>query len=115
MLPNYAAEEVAPDPPNEQPTEPFRDLKPPKILLGHIGTWRLPVRLIQVRKFVVADERIVAVGLLTDDDLSRLGEAFTRLWPVEDCSGFDELLAAIDEAQERIEREHGEPSVNSAE
>ncbi|QIK95079.1 hypothetical protein G7076_02580 [Sphingomonas sp. HDW15A] len=44
-------------------------------------------------------DRIVAIGLLTDDDLSRLGDAFTRLWPVENSSGFEDLLAAIDAAQ----------------
>ena len=51
----------------------------------------------------MAQDRIVAIGLLTDDDLSRLGDAFTRLWPVEDSACFKELLAAIDEAEERLE------------
>ena len=55
----------------------------------------------------MTSDRIVAIGLLTDDDLSRLGDTFTRLWPVEDSSGFDDLLAAIDEAQDRIAREDG--------
>lgn len=50
----------------------------------------------------MAGDRIVAIGLLTDDDLSRLGDTFTRLWPVEDTPGFEDLLAAIDEAQERL-------------
>jgi hypothetical protein len=49
-------------------------------------------------------DRVVAIGLLTDDDLCRLGDAFTRLWPVEDSAGFEDLLAAIDQAQERLER-----------
>lgn len=53
----------------------------------------------------MADDRIVAIGLLTDDDLSRLGDAFTRLWPVEDSTGFEDLLAAIDQAQERLIQE----------
>ena len=56
----------------------------------------------------MASDRIVAIGLLTDDDLTRLGDTFTRLWPVEDASGFHDLLAAIDEAQDGIACEGGE-------
>lgn len=58
----------------------------------------------------MANDQIVAIGLLTDDDLSRLGDTFTRLWPVEDASGFDDLLAAIDEAQDSFVREDGQRS-----
>jgi hypothetical protein len=43
-------------------------------------------------------ERIVAVGLLTRQDLSVLGPAFDRAWPVEQAPSFNELLRAIDEA-----------------
>jgi hypothetical protein len=43
-------------------------------------------------------ERIVAVGLLTRQDLSVLGPAFDRAWPVEEAPSFNELLRAIDEA-----------------
>jgi hypothetical protein len=43
-------------------------------------------------------ERIVAVGLLTSQDLSVLGPAFDRAWPVEEAPSFNELLRAIDEA-----------------
>jgi hypothetical protein len=50
----------------------------------------------------LVDRHIVAVGLLTEQDLSLLGTTFTRLWPVDSAPKFDELLAAIDEA----EREH---------
>jgi len=49
----------------------------------------------------MADERIVAIGLLTKSDVERLGETFTRLWPIEDCDGFSDLLRAIDDADER--------------
>lgn len=42
--------------------------------------------------------QIVAVGLLTEQDLQLLGATFTRLWPVEEAPQFDELLAAIDAA-----------------
>ena len=47
------------------------------------------------------DERIVAIGLLTMGDLQRLGETFTRLWPVDQNTDYSELLRAIDEAEER--------------
>ena len=47
------------------------------------------------------DERIVAIGLLTEGDVQRLGETFTRLWPVDHTTDFSELLQAIDEAEER--------------
>ena len=49
----------------------------------------------------MADERIVAIGLLTSSDLERLGATFTRLWPVDQTTDFSELLRAIDEAEER--------------
>ena len=42
--------------------------------------------------------RIIAVGLLTDDDLKRLGPQFSRAYPVEDTPCFGELMHAIDEA-----------------
>lgn len=47
------------------------------------------------------DERIVAIGLLTKGDVRRLGETFTRLWPVDQTTDFSELLQAIDEAEDR--------------
>ena len=46
------------------------------------------------------DERIVAIGLLTKGDVQRLGETFTRLWPVDQSTDFSELLQAIDDAEE---------------
>jgi hypothetical protein len=52
----------------------------------------------------VPDERIIAVGLLTQRDVRLLGPTFDRLWPVEDAPHFDELLAAIDEAEEQLHR-----------
>ncbi len=45
------------------------------------------------------DERIVAIGLLTRGDVQRLGETFTRLWPVDQSTDFSELLRASDEAE----------------
>jgi hypothetical protein len=47
------------------------------------------------------DERIVAIALLTQGDIERLGETFDRLWPLDDCADLSELLQAIDEAEER--------------
>ena len=44
-------------------------------------------------------DRIVAVGLLTQQDVNALGPSFQRLWPVEDVPCFGELLEAIDEAE----------------
>ncbi len=52
----------------------------------------------------MAKERIVAVGLLTQRDLSLLGDSFTRLWPVEDSPCFDGLVRAIDEAEREARR-----------
>ena len=50
------------------------------------------------------NERIVAVGLLTRQDLSLLGPAFDRVWPVEEAPSFNELLRAIDEADRKLKQ-----------
>ena len=50
-------------------------------------------------------ERIVAVGLLTMRDLTVLGPAFDRAWPVEEAPSFNELLRAIDDADQRLKAE----------
>ena len=47
-------------------------------------------------------ESIVAVALLTREDLELLGPAFERAWPVEQVPGFEELLRAIDDADRRL-------------
>ncbi|MDB5687375.1 MAG: hypothetical protein JWR77_1964 [Rhizorhabdus sp.] len=44
-------------------------------------------------------ERIVAVGLLSQRDLDRLGTSFERAFPVEGGGDFEDLLAAIDAAE----------------
>jgi hypothetical protein len=44
------------------------------------------------------DQAIYAVALLTRGELTLLGPAFARAWPVEKTPCFGELLAAIDEA-----------------
>lgn len=48
-------------------------------------------------------ERIVAVGLLTRNDMALLGPTFDRAWPVEEAPSFNELLQAIDEADRRLD------------
>lgn len=49
-------------------------------------------------------ERIVAVGLLTRNDVRLLGPAFDRLWPVQDAPDFEDLLRAIDDADRELPR-----------
>jgi hypothetical protein len=46
----------------------------------------------------LAQEHIVAVGLLTNRDLERLGSGFKRCFPVSDDQKFEDLLRAIDAA-----------------
>lgn len=48
------------------------------------------------------DRAIYAVALVTKGELNKLGPAFERAWPVEKTPCFNELLAAIDDA----DREH---------
>ena len=43
-------------------------------------------------------EEIVAIGLLTQNDIQRLGESFSRLFPIPRDGTFDDLIKAIDEA-----------------
>jgi hypothetical protein len=57
-------------------------------------------------------ERIVAVGLLTERDLNLLGPTFERAWPVEDVPAFDELLRAIDEADRKLRAAPGPTVMN---
>jgi len=49
-------------------------------------------------------DRIVAVALLTESDLTVLGPAFTRAWPVEDAPVFGQLLREIDKAEIELSR-----------
>lgn len=45
----------------------------------------------------MADERVVAVGFLSQTDLDQLGSAFTRHFPVEYDDMFADLLAKLDQ------------------
>jgi len=50
----------------------------------------------------LAQERIVAVGLLTQREVELLGHGFSRLWPVDDTPCFQDLLQAIDDADREL-------------
>ena len=50
-------------------------------------------------------KRIVAIGLLTEEELTALGPAFDRAWPVDDTPCFSKLLQAIDEADREFRQE----------
>jgi hypothetical protein len=50
------------------------------------------------------DDAIYAVALLTRSEVTALGPAFNRLWPVEKAPCFGELLAAIDDADRQLWR-----------
>ena len=52
----------------------------------------------------VLPEHIVAVGLLTREDVRLLGPTFQRLWPVEDTPCFSQLLQVIDSADRELHR-----------
>jgi hypothetical protein len=47
----------------------------------------------------LSDDRIVAIGLLTQREVEMLGQGFSRLWPLDDTPCFNELLKAIDQAE----------------
>ena len=53
-------------------------------------------------------ERIVAIGLLTKQDLTLLGPTFDRVWPVEEAPSFNELLQAIDKADQALGGQAGD-------
>ena len=55
-------------------------------------------------------ERIVAIGLLTQNDVALLGPTFDRIWPVSEVHRFDELLRAIDSADRALTDERRHPS-----
>lgn len=46
--------------------------------------------------------KIVAVGLLTEQDLAVLGQGFRRAYRLDEQHDFHELLAAIDAAERRL-------------
>jgi len=46
--------------------------------------------------------QIVAVGLLTQHELELLGKGFDRVFPLNDELVFEDLLRAIDEAEQAL-------------
>ncbi len=56
----------------------------------------------------MSGDEIIAIGLLTQNDLSRLGATFNRVWPVREAPAFEDLLRAIDES-DRAARGRAEP------
>ena len=46
--------------------------------------------------------QIVAIGLLTQQDLEMLGQGFERAFPLDNRLVFEELLRAIDEAERQL-------------
>ena len=54
-------------------------------------------------------DRIVAIGLLTQRDVDLLGSALQHAWAVEDAPEFDELLRAIDAADEDLQQASPQP------
>lgn len=52
----------------------------------------------------MANEGIVAVGLLTQREVEALGVNFDRLWPADETPCFSSLLQAIDEADRQLWR-----------
>jgi hypothetical protein len=46
----------------------------------------------------VLEQRFVAIGLLTEDNIRTLGATLTRVWPVDEAPCFSGLIEAIDEA-----------------
>ena len=63
--------------------------------------------------FFVSQSNIVAVGLLPQRDLERLGPTFERAWPIDEAPCFSDLLRAIDEADREIRRV-SDPSADSS-
>lgn len=48
---------------------------------------------------VLTNERVVAVGFLTQHDLTVLGRGFQRYMPIEHDDVFGDLLAKLDEVE----------------
>ena len=53
----------------------------------------------------MTSNRIVAIGLLTQEELTTLGSAFNRAWPIDEGPCFTGLLEAIDNAERELWRE----------
>ena len=59
----------------------------------------------------MAFERIVAVGLLTQRNLDRLGGSLQKVWVIDETPCFGALLSAIDDADRECWRERDREAV----
>jgi len=55
--------------------------------------------------------QIVAIGLLTQHELDLLGQGFDRAFPINNDNRFEDLLRAIDQAEEQA-RAHNAPPIH---
>jgi hypothetical protein len=53
-------------------------------------------------------KQIIALALVTREELERLGPAFGRAFPIEETPCYGALLAAIDEADRELWRKRDE-------
>ena len=60
----------------------------------------------------MSQRQIIAIGLLTEQELQLLGEGFSRVWPVDEAPRFQGLLQAIDEAERELWRNRDQASAN---
>ena len=63
----------------------------------------------------MTSRRIVAIGLLTQEELARLGPAFSRAWPVDEAPCFEGLLEAIDDADRAMWRARDQDAITEPE
>lgn len=54
--------------------------------------------------------RILALGLLTQQDLNLLGKSFDRVFPMDGTEGFEDLLQAIDESDRQLQAGREQPA-----
>ena len=59
-------------------------------------------------------KQIVAIALLTDEELALLGSSFSRAYPVNDAPCLGGLLAAIDDADRNLWRAKDEAANSRA-
>ena len=49
-------------------------------------------------------ERVLPVGLPTECDLAKFGPSFVRAYPIDENPCFEDVLAAIDQADRELSR-----------
>jgi hypothetical protein len=48
------------------------------------------------------DKNIVAIAFLTESNLRAIGKNLERIYPIDSAPAFEDLLAALDEAERRV-------------